>query len=133
MLPFAREAAAAAEGVWPVWLGVGAPTVVLRLRSWDDGVWFDVADFVVLSVVSACFLLRRVWDSLSALSRTTFAMRSNSAQTLSMRRTLPFASSEQSVDKKETTRFINFRSDLVRLSCGFCKMLAKSVTSADTG
>jgi hypothetical protein len=67
------------------------------------------------------------------LSNTIVAMRSNSAQTLNMRLTLPLPASFDSILRKLTTSFISFRSDLDRVSWWFWSMLAKRVTSAVTG
>lgn len=53
-------------------------------------------------------------DSFSALSRTTFAIRSNSEQTPNMRFTPPFSPSVPSVERKVTTRFIRRTSDRAR-------------------
>lgn len=75
----------------------------------------------------------REWDSFSALSRTTLAIRSNSPQRPSIRLMLPLDSSETKVERKLTTTFINLTSDRARASLGFCRMLAKRVTRADTG
>lgn len=84
---------------------------------------------------SACFLFPLPFISPSALSSTTFAMRSNSLQTDNMRRTLPedSAASRSSIVRKEHTEDIRRRSPRARTSCGFCKMLANSVTRAETG
>jgi hypothetical protein len=46
---------------------------------------------------------------------------------------LPLDSSETKVERKLTTTFINLTSDRARASVGFWRILAKRVTSADTG
>lgn len=75
----------------------------------------------------------REWDSLSDLSNTTLAILSNSPQRLSMRLMLPLDSSDTRVERKLTTTLISLTSDRARASVGFCSMLAKSVTRAETG
>ena len=60
-------------------------------------------------------------------------MRSNSAQTPSMRLTPPCSSVTARRERKFTTWFINLTSERARASCGFWRMLAKRVTSAETG
>lgn len=86
-----------------------------------------------VSSSAAGFLFFLEWVSFSVLSRTTLAMRSNSAQMPSMRLTLPFSSSDTSMDRKLTTRFISFVSARARGSWGFWRILANKVTSAETG
>lgn len=111
------------EAIGNFWLdaaGVGG------LTGWD--VDAGLAD----SSVVFLFLLD---DSFSALSRTTFAILSNSEHMLSMRFVPPLSScpSEPSIDKKFTTTFINFTSALDLGSWGFCSMFPNRVTRAETG
>ena len=74
--------------------------------------------FCAVSSSSILLLLRfrREWDSLSPLSRTTRAMRSNSAHTPSMRLTPPCSSVTASKERKITTWFINLTSERARAS-----------------
>jgi hypothetical protein len=97
------------------------------------GVLIGVLAGLLISVESCCFLLRRDEDSFAVLSSTILAIRSNSEQMLSIRRTPPFSSSVHKAERKLTTMFISFKSEFARESCGFCNIFAKSVTSADTG
>jgi hypothetical protein len=101
--------------------------------TYGFGVLIGVLAGLVISVESCCFLLRRDDDSFAVLSSTILAMRSNSEHMLSIRRTPPFSSSVHNAERKLTTMFISFKSELARESCGFCNIFAKSVTSAETG
>lgn len=86
----------------------------------DDGVagvlrtgWSGVE---VSSVESLFLRFLRECDSLSPLSKTTLAMRSNSEQIPSIRLTPPCSSLTHNMDKKFTTWFINFTSVRARAS-----------------
>jgi hypothetical protein len=108
-------------------IGVG-PLCILGVCDAEAEFW--AGPFVLGS--SGFFRFLRE-PSFSALSNTTFAILSNSAQTPNIRFTPPFSSSAFSIDKKLTTKFINRTSDRARGSWGFCKMFPNSVTSAETG
>ena len=62
------------------------------------------------------FLFLLEWDSFSALSRTTLAIRSNSEHIPNIRLTPLFSSSVLSKERKLTTWFISRTSDLARAS-----------------
>lgn len=87
----------------------------------------------VVSSSGAFLRFLRAWDSFSALSRTTLAILSNSPHRPSIRLMLPLDSSETRVERKLTTTFISLTSERARPSFGFWRILAKRVTSAETG
>ncbi len=117
-------------------LVVGAD-MLLWLGVWGAALFCGICGSVVSEIESlvVLFLFRRKF-SLSLFSRTTLAMRSNSAHTPNMRLTPPLppcSSTTLRIDRKLTTWFINLTSERARASCGFWRMLAKSVTREDTG
>lgn len=87
----------------------------------------------VLGSSAWLFRFLRVDDCFSALSSTTFAILSNSEHTPNIRFILPFSSSCVSIERKLTTKFMSLTSCRAFGSKGFCRILAKRVTSADTG
>lgn len=101
----------------------------------DDGrgVVFVCGAGGLIGLGGSCVLLFRFDPSFSVFSMIILAMRSNSAHTPSIRCTPPVSASWPRVDRKVTTMPISLVSDLARGSKGFCKILPKSVISADTG